>query len=94
MYSQTPDFVCSYSWQILVYANILYKYLSICNSGCKLEKMPENNMYKLEVTALNNANDKVKALNDNYWQNFGRRKGRGSKETRKSESISNHFLYV
>lgn len=55
-------------------------------------------MYKLELTASNNENDKVKSLktwlSDNYWQNFERRKERGSKETRKSKNIPNHFHYV
>lgn len=38
----------------------MYNYLSMYKSGCKLGKMPENNMYKMKATALNNKNDKVK----------------------------------
>lgn len=40
----------------------MYNFLSIYNSGCKLGKMPENNVYKLKATALNNENDKMKVL--------------------------------
>lgn len=55
-------------------------------------------MYKSKATALNNKNDKVKVLKmwltDNRWENFGRKKGCGNKETRKKESTPDHFQYV
>lgn len=97
MYSLGSQFVCAIIvGKHQVWANIPCNYLSICSSGWKLGKTPGNNIYKLEVMAPNHKNDKVKAqkiwLSDSHWQNFGRRKGRASKERRKSSSIPNHFL--